>query len=542
MGNTPSHQHGAAHSHHGSPNIRQPQPGSSSPSTSIHTQPHSHSHNQRHPSLRLPMPARHISPQSSNPTSPSGRGGSPRRRKSLELPDLNKLSFTPAALTPSVGAPTTHIHTSHHLAGGPGAAVTSPPLTPTSSNAPAPAGGAAGPAGNGPITPGGRRWKETLGGRSSPLANANALGAMSRLDPSSRATPVSIPTGQHANVNPYFPSTAAAEEGQRAAASRAVPIPIPGSQSVRPQGIEPPPNTVAPTPPRGGWDTAAAGAGDSGAVAGPGAGPGEVQDGMVNVPITWTGGGKVVSVTGNFADNWKTHIPLQRSAHDLNTFSTVVRLPPGQYRIKFVVDDSWRCSKQISTATDDDGTLVNWIEVEAPKTEEEIKAEWAMDSKPAVKQEDNDESQWTNDIPPALTFYQYIEELPHSLPPDELNAFLKSTPYIPHVPAPPTLPRILDKVIVNNDSKRLWDSHDPAAALQTGYQGAHPAGLDDNSILAVPNHVVLNHLTASAIRNGTLGVGTTTRYRKKYITTMFFKPTLADMPGSEQPPAPQPVQ
>ena len=42
-----------------------------------------------------------------------------------------------------------------------------------------------------------------------------------------------------------------------------------------------------------------------------------------------------------------------------------------------------------------------------------------------------------------------------------------------------------------------------------------PAGLDDNSILAVPNHVVLNHLTASAIKNGTLGVGTTTRYRKK---------------------------
>lgn len=40
------------------------------------------------------------------------------------------------------------------------------------------------------------------------------------------------------------------------------------------------------------------------------------------------------------------------------------------------------------TATDDDGTLVNWIEVEPAKTEEELKAEWAMDAKPAAKHED----------------------------------------------------------------------------------------------------------------------------------------------------------
>lgn len=68
-------------------------------------------------------------------------------------------------------------------------------------------------------------------------------------------------------------------------------------------------------------------------------------------------------------------------------FNTVLRLPPGTYQLKSIVDDSWRCSKQIPTATDDDGTLVNWIEVEPAKTEEELKAEWAMDSKPAVKSE-----------------------------------------------------------------------------------------------------------------------------------------------------------
>lgn len=71
---------------------------------------------------------------------------------------------------------------------------------------------------------------------------------------------------------------------------------------------------------------------------------------------------------------------LHARTHD---FNAMLRLPPGQYRLKFIVDDSWRCSKQIPTATDDDGTLVNWLEVEAPKTEEEMKAEWALDAKPS---------------------------------------------------------------------------------------------------------------------------------------------------------------
>ena len=38
---------------------------------------------------------------------------------------------------------------------------------------------------------------------------------------------------------------------------------------------------------------------------------------------------------------------------------------------------------------------------------------------------------------------------------------------------------------------------------------------DDTSVLPVPSHVVLHHLSTSAIRNGVLAVGNTTRYRKK---------------------------
>ncbi|KAF5382651.1 hypothetical protein D9615_002706 [Tricholomella constricta] len=52
-----------------------------------------------------------------------------------------------------------------------------------------------------------------------------------------------------------------------------------------------------------------------------------------------------------------------------------------------------------------------------------------------------------------------------------------------------------------------------------------PALTDDASVLPVPSHVVLHHLSTSAIRNGVLAVGNTTRYRKKYLTTIYYKPT-----------------
>ncbi|KIJ17661.1 hypothetical protein PAXINDRAFT_72852 [Paxillus involutus ATCC 200175] len=52
-----------------------------------------------------------------------------------------------------------------------------------------------------------------------------------------------------------------------------------------------------------------------------------------------------------------------------------------------------------------------------------------------------------------------------------------------------------------------------------------PGLSDDASVLPVPSHVVLHHLSTSAIRNGVLAVGNTTRYRKKFLTTIYYKPT-----------------
>lgn len=45
-------------------------------------------------------------------------------------------------------------------------------------------------------------------------------------------------------------------------------------------------------------------------------------------------------------------------------FSAVLELPPGTHRLKFIVDDEWKCSNDLETATDPDGNLVNYVEVD----------------------------------------------------------------------------------------------------------------------------------------------------------------------------------
>lgn len=67
--------------------------------------------------------------------------------------------------------------------------------------------------------------------------------------------------------------------------------------------------------------------------------------------------------------------------------------------------------------------------------------------------------------------------------------------------------------------------HTPSKRVANTAKLETPGLADDASVLPVPSHVVLHHLSTSAIRNGVLAVANTTRYRKKYITTIYYKPT-----------------
>ena len=74
-------------------------------------------------------------------------------------------------------------------------------------------------------------------------------------------------------------------------------------------------------------------------------------------------------------------------------------------------------------------------------------------------------------------------------------------------PWPPSLPMMLNRSILN---------------------GNLPIK-DDSSVLHMPNHTVLNHLTTSSIKHGTLATAATTRYKHKVSRCMYVtKCSLAD--------------
>merc|ERR1711963_976072 len=67
---------------------------------------------------------------------------------------------------------------------------------------------------------------------------------------------------------------------------------------------------------------------------------------------------------------------------------------------------------------------------------------------------------------------------------------------------PPILPPHLLQVILNKDT--------PMSCEPT--------------LLPEPNHVMLNHLYALSIKDGVMVLSTTQRFKKKYITTLLYKP------------------
>lgn len=198
-------------------------------------------------------------------------------------------------------------------------------------------------------------------------------------------------------------------------------------------------------------------------------------DAKTTIPVyfTWTNGGEKVFVTGTFT-GWRRKIPLVKKQND---FSLVLHLPPGTHRFRFLVDNEWRTSDDLAQATDSAGNLVNYIEISSVNL-------------PALERSDR-HGDLSEHIKPKTEVY--VRKIPSYL----IDAVERESPH----PAPPTLPPHLEKVILN----------------------ANNTMKDDSSVLPNPNHVVLNHLSASSIRNNVLAVSATTRYRKKYVSTVLYK-------------------
>ncbi|KAI8841497.1 5'-AMP-activated protein kinase beta subunit, interation domain-containing protein [Chytriomyces cf. hyalinus JEL632] len=227
---------------------------------------------------------------------------------------------------------------------------------------------------------------------------------------------------------------------------------------------------------------------------------------IIPVMVSWTGGGRVVHITGTF-NNWKQKIRLTKSRAD---FSTVIDMPAGEtHRFKFIVDDEWKCSEDLPIASDSEGNLVNYLDV-LDEFGDEIHDGFdglAHDENVTSHLGESPESSYASKIPHYLNWH--LENQAAAATAAVLgtpSTPLGQPPPLPTDP-PPLLPPHLEKVFLN------------APVPVTSHR-------DDNLILPIPSSVTLNHLYACSIRDNVMALSTTTRYKQKYVTTILYKPVL----------------
>mmetsp|Transcript_3424 Transcript_3424/g.10588 ORF Transcript_3424/g.10588 Transcript_3424/m.10588 type:complete len:203 (-) Transcript_3424:105-713(-) len=192
--------------------------------------------------------------------------------------------------------------------------------------------------------------------------------------------------------------------------------------------------------------------------------PPKVSEDEDEVPTVfrWEHGGRQVYVTGTF-NNWQRQIPMHRSGND---FTYIHNLKKGKHAFKFIVDDEWRFAPDQPTVADVEGRINNFIDVS---------------DFDAYTGDDNFLLQRRKSVADDL----YAREIP------DLDEYTKD---------PPPLPPHLRHIILN---KPPPTGGDPAA-------------------LPVPQHVALNHLYCTAIKDGMMVLGVTLRYRQKATTTVYY--------------------
>ncbi|EAA31360.1 carbohydrate-binding module family 48 protein [Neurospora crassa] len=232
--------------------------------------------------------------------------------------------------------------------------------------------------------------------------------------------------------------------------------------------------------------------------------------------LEWLRGGEKVYVTGTiFQWNRKTRLhPVEGRP---GVFAAIINILPGTHHVRFLVDGQMQTSPDLPTTVDFGNNLVNYIEVSPDDVgrtaAQAAAASAAKDSQqptePKTSASETEESKAPRDrpVPPAELFENKIPQyLLDFDAPEESPPYLSAVNAIEKLPTPPALPGFLGKPILN------------AATLIK----------DDNSVLNMPNHTVLNHLATSSIKNNILAVSATTRYKNKYVTTIMYKPTTTE--------------
>ncbi|KAI1805555.1 carbohydrate-binding module family 48 protein [Daldinia bambusicola] len=229
--------------------------------------------------------------------------------------------------------------------------------------------------------------------------------------------------------------------------------------------------------------------------------------------IEWSRGGQKVYVTGT-PFQWSRKQRLLPSKDKEGVLETVIPVFPGTHHIKFLVDGNMQTSPDLPTTVDFGNNLVNYIEVSGDDSDSRNipldvgvpKSNEAALSLPSRQPSHDDVVKGPQQkvIDPIENFSgkipQYLDDFDQ---PEDSPSYRLSSLALERLPPPPSLPGFLTKPIMNN-----------VTLIK-----------DDNSVLNMPNHTVLNHLATCSIKNNVLAVSATTRYQNKYVTTIIYKAT-----------------
>eukprot|EP00096_Caligus_rogercresseyi_P009864 TRINITY_DN3449_c0_g1_i1.p1 TRINITY_DN3449_c0_g1~~TRINITY_DN3449_c0_g1_i1.p1 ORF type:complete len:184 (+),score=69.10 TRINITY_DN3449_c0_g1_i1:177-728(+) len=172
-------------------------------------------------------------------------------------------------------------------------------------------------------------------------------------------------------------------------------------------------------------------------------------------------------------------------------FTALAELHEGDHEYKFFVDGVWVTDPNCASFMDSKGDKKNIIHIQ----KEDFDAYHAldMDSEAVYKMQRHKKGGQRGGASSA-----FGQEIPPQ-------------PGLEPRAGPPILPPHLLQVLLNKDT--------PLSCEPT--------------LLPEPHHVMINHLYALSIKDGVLVLSSTQRYRKKYVTTLLYKPMGTRVLGSE---------
>ena len=236
-----------------------------------------------------------------------------------------------------------------------------------------------------------------------------------------------------------------------------------------------------------------------------------LDDDTVPTVFRWEHGGRHVYITGTF-NGWSRQIPMHRSGND---FTYIHNLKRGKHAFKFIVDDEWRFAPDQPTVADIEGRINNFIDVSdfqayTGDRHFEERTESYVNIKAKSKSNDNKNNSTTNDAMAISSTgadakgesIQGNINGADSLSMKDDEGFSNTMPDLDeYTKEPPPLPPHLRHIILNK-----------------------PPQLSDTAALPVPQHVALNHLYCTAIKDNMMVLGITQRFKTKFVTTVYYSP------------------